>query len=77
VNAQLASGALLGPCGRTEPVEIYDVKRDTAQDMSERVSLGTGATIQVFDEVGPDGFDFDSGFGFIDAEAAIQEFLTR
>lgn len=77
VNAQLAGGALLGPCGRTEPVEIYDVKRDTAQDMSERVSLGTGATIQVFDEVGPDGFDFDSGFGFIDAEAAIQEFLTR
>lgn len=77
VSAQLAGGALLGPCGRTEPVEIYEVKRDTAQDMSERVSLSTGSTIQEFEEVGPDGFDFDSGFGFIDAEAAIREFLKR
>jgi hypothetical protein len=31
----------------------------------------------VFDEVGSDGFDFDSGFGFIDAKAAIEEFLKK
>jgi hypothetical protein len=73
--AQLANGALLGPCSRTEPAEVRHFMRSTAQDMSVRADLSTGETIQTFDEVGPDGFDFDSGFGFIDAEAAIEAFL--
>ncbi|WP_428409551.1 hypothetical protein [Hyphococcus sp.] len=67
-------GALLGPCDRSEPENIYWVMRATAQDMSVRASNGTGETIQVFDELGPRGFDFDSGFGFIDAKEAIKKF---
>ena len=67
-------GALLGPCDRTEPEGVYWVMRSTAQDMSVRASNGTGATLQVFDEVGPKGFDFDSGFGMVDAKAAIKKF---
>lgn len=77
LEAQLANGALLGPCSRTEPAEIYEIMRDTAQDMHIRASNGTGATVQTFVEVGPDGFDFDSGFGFIDANKAIEEFLEE
>ena len=47
--------------------------------MSERASLSIAnpVTIQVFDEVGPDGFDFDSGFGFIDAFEAVGAFLEE
>ncbi len=71
VFAQLATGALLRPCNATEPQEIYDIMRSTAQNMTDRVNLATGATIQVFDEVGPLGFDFDSGFGFVDAVPAV------
>lgn len=75
VAAQVADGALLRPCDATEPQGLYNAIRGTAQNMTERASLGTGATIQTFDEVGPDGFDFDSGFGFVDAEEAVEEFL--
>ncbi|NWG92837.1 MAG: S8 family serine peptidase, partial [Parvularculaceae bacterium] len=71
VFGQLNSGALLRPCRATEPQEIYDIMRSTAQNMTDRVSLSTGATIQTFTEVGPLGFDFDSGFGFVDAVPAV------
>lgn len=74
VNAQLNGGAVLGPCDRTEPAAIYQVMRDNAQNMTKRVNTNTGVTIQVFTEVGPAGFDFDSGFGFIDAVAAMNDF---
>ncbi|WDI30877.1 hypothetical protein PUV54_13025 [Hyphococcus flavus] len=67
-------GVLLGPCDRTEPEDVYWIKRLTAQDMSVRASNATGATIQVFDEVNRHGFDFDSGFGFIDAKKALEKF---
>jgi hypothetical protein len=48
--------------------------RATAQDMTVRADNGTGETIQVFDEVGPKGFDFDSGFGMVDAKKALLRF---
>lgn len=67
-------GALLGPCDRSEPEEIYWVMRSTAQDMSVRADNGTGETVQIFDEVGFGGFDFDSGFGMVDAKAALKKF---
>ncbi|MEZ5894241.1 MAG: hypothetical protein R3C58_13995, partial [Parvularculaceae bacterium] len=70
VAAQIENGALLGPCSRTEPEDIYWIMRSTAQDMSVRADNGTGATLQVFDEIGYSGFDFDSGFGFVDAKRA-------
>lgn len=73
VLARIEAGWLLGPCHRTEPADIYRIKRETAQDMSIRASLSDGSTTQIFDEVGPAGFDFDSGFGFIDAVAAINQ----
>lgn len=73
VDAMIAQGALLGPCSRTEPAEIYKVMRKTAQNMTVRASNGTGATIQTFNELGK-GFDFDSGYGFIDAVAALKKF---
>ena len=77
VANKIARGWLLGPCSRTEPADIYDVIRSTAQDMSVRADNGTGATLQVFDEgvvPGAPGFDFDSGFGFVDAVAALDAF---
>lgn len=76
VQARIDQGWLLGPCHRSEPARVRNVMRSTAQDMSERISLSIGnpETIQIFDEVGPLGFDFDSGFGFIDAVAAIEKF---
>jgi hypothetical protein len=78
VAANVANGWLLGPCDRTEPHDIYETIRETAQDMTVRASNGTGATIMTFEEnVVEDahGFDFDSGFGFVDAVAALEEFL--
>jgi len=74
VQGRIDDGWVLGPCRRSEPQAIYDAKRDSAQDMNIRASNATGATVMTFDEVGPDGFDFDSGFGFIDANAALREF---
>ncbi|GAB2199087.1 S8/S53 family peptidase [Sessilibacter sp. MAH4] len=72
VDQRLEQGFLLGRCDRPDPQDIYHVMRETADDMTIRASLGTGATVQVFDEVGPEGFDFDSGFGFVNAPAAVK-----
>jgi hypothetical protein len=76
VRARINEGFLLGACDRSEPAVVYNAMRSTAQDMSIRVSFAGGATTQVFDEVGPSGFDFDSGFGFIDAVDALEVFLN-
>ncbi|MGE0182115.1 MAG: hypothetical protein AB7F91_14670 [Parvularculaceae bacterium] len=75
VDARIAQGALLGPCSRTEPAEIYKVMRKTAQNMTVRADNGTGATLQTFTELG-NGFDFDSGFGMVDAEKALRKFRS-
>lgn len=74
VITRLNQGAVLGRCSRSEPQAIYDVMRGTAQNMTERANLTTGALIQTFTEVGPDGFDFDSGFGMVDAVEAVNAF---
>lgn len=74
VAGLVASGALLRPCNATEPQGLYNVIRATAQNMTERASLGNAATIQVFDEQA-NGFDFDSGFGFVDAKRALDAFM--
>ncbi len=74
VNTRLAQGFLLGRCSRSEPQAIYDVMRSTAQNMTERRNLTTGAFISTFTEVGTLGFDFDSGFGMVDAVAAVNAF---
>ena len=84
VNTRLAQGFLLGRCSRSEPQVIYDTIRSTAQNMTQRVNLGglaggaatpgSSAPIQTFVEVGPLGFDFDSGFGMVDAVAAVNAF---
>ncbi len=77
VSARIAEGFVLGPCNRPEPRAVYTVMRRTAQNMTLRVNLGDGSTIQTFDEgvvAGSPTFDFDSGFGFVDGLAAIQRF---
>ncbi len=76
VQSYVDRGALLGTCKRREPIEVYESMRETAQDMSVRAVLNTGATIQIFDEIGKDGFDFDSGYGFIDGVEAMRHFLN-
>ena len=76
VPSAISSGALLGPCDRTDPNVIYEAKRQTASDMTIRASNATGETIQMFEETGIATFDFDSGFGFINAKQAIEAFLN-
>jgi subtilisin family serine protease len=58
------------------PDAIYNILRDTAEDMSLRATnLATpaGPVTDVFliEDPDPAGFDFDTGWGFVDAEAAL------
>lgn len=58
------------------PDDIYNILRDTAEDMSLRFTNGgvPGAPVtDVFTIEDPDplGFDFDTGWGFVDAETAL------
>ncbi len=76
VDVKIAGGALLGPCNRTEPAKIYKIMRKTAQDMNVRASNSTGATVANFTELNH-GFDFDSGFGFVDAVSALKKFGAK
>ncbi|MBI1393539.1 MAG: hypothetical protein GC152_12425 [Alphaproteobacteria bacterium] len=71
IRKNIDKGYLMGRCDRSEPAVIRDIMRSTADDMIVRASNSTGATLQVFANVGPAGFDFDSGFGYIDAVAAV------
>lgn len=70
VPNRLAQGHLLGRCTRSEPSVVIGTLRSTAQDMTERVNITTGAVIGTF----PAGFDEDSGFGMVDAVAAVNAF---
>ena len=50
------------------PDKIYGILEDTARDMR----LAAGRTIPPYPfPFGTKGFDYDSGFGFVDAEAAV------
>jgi subtilisin family serine protease len=52
------------------PDRIYQVLQETAKDMR----LAAGRTIEPFPfPFGTRGFDFDSGYGFVDAVAALDE----
>ncbi len=75
--ALLNTGARFRDCEELQPDDYLDALRATAQDMSLRVfstdrfppERGGGTAVAV-PEVpdAPQGFDFDTGFGFIDAE---------
>ena len=52
---------------------MYSILRDTAQPMGRRVVMLVPFATAAVDEgdAGDGGYDFDTGFGFVDAEAAI------
>jgi hypothetical protein len=57
--------------------ELLGILRDTAEDMSLRfVNLATpsGPVTEVFPigDPDPEGFDFDTGHGFVDAAGALE-----
>jgi len=58
------------------PDDIYNILRDTADDMSLRFTnrstpTGPVADIFVIEDPDPAGFDFDTGWGFVNGEAAL------
>jgi len=53
------------------PTQIYSILSDTAKDMRKReVEVVPGPGNSVFSSL-PAGFDYDSGYGFVDAAAAV------
>jgi hypothetical protein len=67
---------LLGKDSGLSPDEVYDILKDTAEDMRLRTTnLATpdGPVVMVYliDDPDPDGFDYDTGHGFVDALAAV------
>lgn len=62
--------------GGLTPDDIYGILRDTAEDMSLRFTNratpdGPVADVFLIDDPDPAGFDYDTGWGFVDAEAAL------
>jgi hypothetical protein len=57
--------------GGVEPAALYDILVDTAEDITKReVQIVPGPGNSVFAPL-PAGYDFDSGHGFVDADAAV------
>jgi subtilisin family serine protease len=57
--------------GGLTPQQVYDILRDTAEDMTKReVAVVPGPGNSQFSAL-PAGYDFDSGHGFVDAVAAL------
>jgi hypothetical protein len=54
-----------------KPADIYDVLRATAEDIRLR-ALATGDPTATTPIPNSKGFDFDSGFGFVNAQAALK-----
>ena len=57
------------------PDQVYQILADTAKDMTDRyftvsTAAGPAALLEPFDVPGG-GFDYDSGYGFVDAAAAL------
>jgi len=62
--------------GSLSPVGVYNILRDTAEDMRLRFTnratpTGPVADVYLIDDPDPAGFDYDTGWGFVDAEAAL------
>jgi subtilisin family serine protease len=58
------------------PDDIYTILKDTAEDMTLRFTNratpgGPVTDISTVEDPDPLGFDFDTGWGFVDAEAAL------
>lgn len=70
------AGLMLQKNSGLTPDDVYGILRDTAEDMSKRftnVATASGPAAIVFEVEDPDpaGFDYDTGWGFVDAEAAL------
>lgn len=54
------------------PDEVYQILVDTAQDMTDRFSIDGPPPLVVLDPIDNGaGYDFDSGYGFVDAYEAL------
>jgi subtilisin family serine protease len=59
-----------------KPDDVYNILRDTAADMRLRTTnrstaAGPLADVFVIDDPDPAGFDFDTGWGFVNGDAAV------
>jgi hypothetical protein len=64
---RIASGGQFRACGSIKPQKIYKTLRNTAEDMQYRSGRLVPPT-----KVGKKGFDFDTGFGFVNAVQALE-----
>jgi hypothetical protein len=58
------------------PTDIYGILRDTAEDMRLRFTnratpAGPVSDVYPVEDPDPAGFDYDTGWGFVNAEAAL------
>jgi len=51
--------------------QVYEILRETARPMSQRFTSLVPFTLVAIDDVPGETFDFDSGYGFVDAVAAL------
>ncbi|RMD89305.1 MAG: peptidase S8 [Alphaproteobacteria bacterium] len=76
VLAHLLHGDRLRECDDITPAQIRAVLHATAQDMTERWTgifrTATGFLVLVDDDPAATGFDFDTGFGMVDAFEALR-----
>jgi subtilisin family serine protease len=61
---------------RLTPDDIYNILRDTAEDMRLRFTNrstpgGPVADVYLIEDPDPAGFDYDTGWGFVNGEAAL------
>jgi hypothetical protein len=54
------------------PADIRQILEETARPITLRFTSARPTNTFPIDEVGPDGYDFDSGFGLVDAAAALE-----
>ena len=54
------------------PADIRQILEESARPITLRFTSARPTITFPIDEVGPDGYDFDSGFGLVDAAAAVE-----
>ncbi|MGB5131821.1 MAG: S8 family serine peptidase, partial [Steroidobacteraceae bacterium] len=54
------------------PADIRQIMEETARPITLRFTSARPTITFGIDEVGPGGYDYDSGFGLVDAEAALE-----